>query len=316
MNELTLQHVFQAAATVKGIVRRTELLESNRLGPLYLKPELLQPTGSFKVRGATNKISSLSPQERARGVCTFSTGNHGLAVSYVANRFGVPATVCMSDHVPQVKQDAIARAGGTIMLCGAGQDQAGERCKELEKEEGLCLIPPFDDPAIIAGQGTIGFEIMEDLPDLDTLLIPLSGGGLLSGIALAAKNISPSVRVIGISMERGAAMYESLRAGHPVEVAEEATLADSLLGGIWLDNHYTFEMTRKYMDDVILLSEEEIAAGIHYLMAEHHLVAEGAGAVGVAAVIAGKVSLRGKTATVISGGNVGMDWISKILNAG
>lgn len=313
MSEITLQHIFLASKAIKTLVKRTPLMESSRLGQLYLKPELLQPTGSFKIRGAANKISSLSPEEQQRGVCTFSTGNHGLAVSYVAQCLGIPASVCISDHVPESKKSAIRRAGGNLFLCGGGQDQAGEYCRELARTNGLTLIPPFDDPAIIVGQGTIGLEILKELPDADTLLIPLSGGGLLSGIALAAKSIKPAIRIIGISMTCGAAMYESLKAGRPVEVKEEPTWADSLLGGIDLNNQYTFELTRKYMDDIILLSEDEIAGGIRYLIEEHHFVAEGAGAVGVAAILAGKVSTPGKAVAIVSGGNIGSDWVQQIL---
>ena len=315
MGEITLHHIFRASKTIKNLVRRTPLIESNRLGQLYLKPELLQPTGSFKVRGAANKICSLSPDEQLRGVCTFSTGNHGLAVSYIAGCFGIPAYICISDHVPERKKNAIERCGGNILLCGEGQDQAEAYCKELEKKQGLCLIAPFDDPAIIAGQGTIGLEILEDLPEVGTLLVPLSGGGLLSGIAFTAKAINPAVQVIGISMARGAAMYESLKVGHPLEVREEPTLADSLLGGIGMDNRYTFQLVRQYMDDIILLDEEEIAEGIRYLMEEHSLIAEGAGAVGVAAIISGKIHPQGKVVSIVSGGNIGLDWVEQVLGS-
>lgn len=313
MKDFTLQNFYQAAQRIKGIARRTFLIEDPLFDKLYLKPELLQPTGAFKVRGAANMITQLTAEQRKNGVCTFSTGNHGLAVSYVSKLLGIQAAVCMSDHVPEAKKNAISRAGGTMYFCGASQDAAGVRCKELVERENMTLIPPFDSREIICGQGTIGLEIMEDLPDVDTILVPLSGGGLISGIALAVKLIHPNVRVVGVCMERSAVMYESLKAGRPVELPEEPTLADSLLGGIGLDNQYTFELVKRYVDDVVLLTEREIAEGMRYLMGTHHLIAEGAGATTVSAILSGKVNLTGKTVSVISGGNVGLEQVKEVL---
>lgn len=315
MEEITLQSICEASQTIKGIARRTPIIEANGMKQLYLKMELFQPIGAFKVRGAANKLRSLSPEQLTHGVCAFTSGNHGLAVAYVSHMLGIPATLCMADHVPANKQEAIRRAGGSVVLCGESQDVAEARCRSLVQQKGLTLIPPFDDGKIIAGQGTIGLEILEDLPDADAILVPVSGGGLLSGIAVAAKSINPDIKVIGVCMERSAAMYESLCAGHPVEIPEEFTLADALLGGIGLDNRYTFRLLQQYMDDLILLREEEIAEGMRFLAKAQHVIAEGAGAVGVAAVLAGKIPVRGKTVAVISGGNVGVDLIQKILTA-
>ena len=313
MHNISLQTIYAAAHRIQGHVRQTPLWESSRLGNVHLKMELLQPTGSFKIRGVANKLRSLSLAERARGVCTFSTGNHGLALSYLAGQLGIRSIICVSDHVPKQKLDAICRAGGELLFCGAGQDQAKMRCEDLADQQGMTLVPPFDDLDIIAGQGTIGLEILECLPETQTLIIPLSGGGLLSGIAFAAKHINPQIRIVGVTMDHSAAMYESLRAGHPVAVEETATLADSLLGGIGFDNRYTFQMTQLYLDDLVLVSEEEIAHGIAYLLEEHHVVAEGAGAVGIAAMMAGKIGHVEHGVAVISGGNIGLNTILKIV---
>ena len=194
----------------------------------------------------------------------------------------------------------------TCAGCGASQDDAQKEANLITEETGAIDIPPFDHPAVIEGQGTIALEILEDVADIDTILVPLSGGGLIGGIALAAKSLKPSIRIIGISMERGAAMQASLAAGKPVEVEEVASLADSLGGGIGSDNRWTFDLCRKLVDDVVLLSEAEIYAGMRSLLLEDKIVAEGAGAVGVAAILAGKVKLKGPTALVVSGQNVDM----------
>jgi threonine dehydratase len=272
---------------------------------VVLKLENLQTTGSFKIRGATNKLLSLSEEERSRGVLTVSSGNHGRAVSYVASRLGIQATICLPDTVPDNKRKAIRQLGAELVIAGATYEEASDTAARLQEEHGLTMIHPFDDPIVIAGQGTIGLELLEDFPEIDTVLVPLSGGGLMAGIAFVLKSADPTLRTIGITMERGPAMVESLRAGKVVEVVEEPTLADALAGGLGGENIYTFEMIRAYVDDTILVSEEEIAAAMAFALEEYHLVVEGGGAVGIAALLSEKVRELGKNvAVVLSGSNV------------
>ncbi|MFQ5610955.1 MAG: hydroxyectoine utilization dehydratase EutB [Anaerolineae bacterium] len=307
---ITLQDILQARKTVAPIARKTPLIQSTslteRLGtPVYLKLETLQETGTFKVRGAANKLLKLTPAERGRGVVTVSTGNHGRAVAYVADQLGLRAAVCLSERVPRNKIDALQRLNAEIVIHGQSQDEAEIRARQIQAERGATLVPPFDDPFIIAGQGTIGLELLAELPEIDTALVPLSGGGLIAGIALALKSANPKIRVVGISMERAAVMYHSLQAGQPVQMPEEPTLADSLQGGVGLDNQYTFRLVQGYIDEVVLLSEAEIASGMAFAFFEHHLVLEGAGAVGIAALLHSKVSNLGRNVAVVcSGGNV------------
>ena len=237
--------------------------------------------------------STSPPDERSRGVITVSTGNHGKAVAYVARKLGVPATICVPEQVLAHKVAAMRGLGADVVTHGLSQDEAEAHAAELSRERGLVWVSAFDDPLIIAGQGTIGLEILEDLPDVDTVVVPLSGGGLISGIALAIKSASAAIRTTGVSMERGPAMVMSLRAGRPVPVVEEPTLADSLMGGIGLENRYTFAMVQRYVDDVVLVSEQEIAAAMAHAVRAEHTVVEGGGAVGIAALSAGKVERLG-----------------------
>lgn len=302
--------IFRARRTIAPLVRQTPLLPcrplEERLGvPVYLKAETLQETGSFKVRGAANKILNLDEEARQRGVVTASTGNHGRAVAYVAGQAGIPAVVCLSERVPADKVEALHKLGAELVIEGEGQDEAVAQAEALCQSRGLSLVHPFDDPLVIAGQGTIGLELLAALSRPGTVLVPLSGGGLISGIALALKSVAPQTRVIGVSMERSAVMYESLAAGEPVVLPEEETLADSLLGGIGLDNRYTLRLVQEYVDEVILVSEAAIAAAMRFLLEEAHLVAEGAGAVGVAALLSDRLAPAGENMTVIiSGGNL------------
>jgi threonine dehydratase len=257
------------------------------------------------VRGAANKILSLSEEEKEKGVITFSTGNHGKAVAYVAKRAGIKAVVCLSEHVASYRADMIRQLGAELAIKGESQDEAEINYQRLVAERGLVPVVPFDDPAIIAGQGTIALEILEALPDTDVLLVQLSGGGLLAGIAMAAKAINPKIRVVGLSLERSPAMVESLKAGKPVQVKEKHSLADSLLGGIGFDNHFTLPMVTRFVDDHLLISEEEIKDGMFYLFETHRTVAEGAAAVGVGALLGGRIDVAGKrVVTVITGSTV------------
>ena len=308
--ELALRDVYLARQRIMSIAQRTPVIEAPRLSErgktkVVLKLENLQTTGSFKIRGATNKLLSLSEEERSRGVVTSSSGNHGRAVSYVAGRLGIQATICIPDTVPDNKRKAIRQLGAELLVAGATYDEASDTAARLHEERGLTMIHPFDDPLVIAGQGTIGLELLEDFPEIDTVLVPLSGGGLMAGIAFVLKSADPRLRTIGITMERGPAMVESLRAGKVVEIVEEPTLADALAGGLGGENIYTFEMIREYVDDTILVSEQEIAAAMAFALKEYHLVVEGGGAVGIAALMSEKVrELGDNVAVVLSGSNV------------
>ncbi len=318
---VTLDHIESARAAIAGQVCRTPLVPAFSLSSdrrqVFLKLEILQATGAFKLRGATYALQSLSPAEKARGVVAISTGNHGRGVAYAARLLGLRAVVCMSRLVPQNKRAAIADLGAEVRIFGESQDEAEEEAARAVAEEGLVPISPFDHPQVIAGQGTIGLELREDLPDLDSVLVPVSGGGLIAGIAQAVKSASPRpVRVIGVTMERGAAMHASQAAGQPVLVPEEESLADALGGGIGLENRHTFAMVRDLVDDLILVSEEEIAAAMAHLYWQERTVVEGSGAVGVAALLSGKArDLGSKTAVVVSGRNVDMTAFTELVAA-
>jgi threonine dehydratase len=306
---VSLPQIEAARARLAGRVRHTPMRRSEGLSrrtgrQVLLKCEHHQVTGSFKLRGATNAVLSLPEDVRARGLVTVSTGNHGRAVAHAAKSAGARCVVCMSRLVPQNKLQAIRDLGAEIRIAGGSQDEAQEEAERLVAEQGLTLIPPFDDPAVIAGQGTLGLEIVEDAPDLELVLVPLSGGGLASGVAAAVKAVRPDARVIGISMENGAAMHASLVAGRPVAVEEVPTLADSLGGGIGLDNRYTFHMVQRLLDETVLLSEAEIASAVRHAQLAEGEMLEGGGAVGIGALLAGKVVPRGRTVIVLSGGNI------------
>jgi threonine dehydratase len=307
----TIRDVWEARKRIATIVKKTPLVKSAGLSEMtgasiYLKLENLHETGSFKIRGAANKILSLSPDEQQRGVTTFSTGNHGMAVAYVAKSIGIQAVICISGRVPKAKVDAIRSLGAKLEIVGDSQDAAEEHAYALQQERGLTVIKPFDDFHIIAGQGTLGLEIMEELPEVNMVLAGLSGGGLISGLGLALKSNAPNVDVIGLSMENGAVMHKSLKAGRPVQLEESETLADSLLGGIGLENTYTFGMVRKFMDRSYLIPEDAIAEGMAYLLEKHRVVIEGAAAVGAGALLRNIVKPKSHTVLIISGCNTNL----------
>lgn len=318
MQAITLADIYDARKRIRPFVMETPLMKSEKLSvahdaSIYLKLENLHETGSFKIRGATNKMLALTDEEKSRGVTTFSTGNHGLAVAYMAVKLGIKAVICISNRVPAAKVNQLTRLGAEVKKIGDNQDDAEAYAYELEKKEGLTFIPPFDDAEIISGQGTIGIELIEQLPRIDIAIIPVSGGGLFSGISVVLKQYNPSIKVVGVSMEKSAVMYESLLAKKPVILKEEDTLADSLLGGIGLENLYTFHMVQGYMDEYILLTEEEIGRGMAYMLDKHQFVVEGAAATSIAAIVSGKVQVEGKNVvSIITGKNVDT---SVILNA-
>jgi threonine dehydratase len=310
MTSVTWQEVEAARRMIEGTAVVTPLIPSPYLSELagqdfLLKLEMTQPIGAFKLRGAANAIFNLP--EGVAGVTCCSTGNHGRGVAFAARQRGLRAVICMSSLVPRAKVEGIKALGAEVRIVGRSQDEAMVESQRLVDEEGLVEISPFDDPYVIAGQATIGLELAVQRPDLAAVLVPLSGGGLAGGIALALKRSNPEIRVVGISMDRGAAMYQSLRAGHPVEVEEVASLADSLGGGIGLDNRLSFALCRDYLDDIVLVSEDEIYRALQTIYYEDRLVCEGACAVGVAALQAGKLGpLGGPTAAIITGRNMDM----------
>jgi threonine dehydratase len=316
--KLSLADILAARQTIAGAALRTPLIPSPFLSGLagrdfMLKLENTQPIGAFKLRGAANAVFSLP--DRVKGVTCCSTGNHGRGIAYAAKARGLRAVVCMSSLVPRTKVDGIRSLGAEVRIVGKSQDDAQMESTRLCKEEGLVEIPPFDHRFVIAGQGTIGLELMEDRPDIETVLVPLSGGGLAAGVALAVKAIKPQARVIGISMDRGAAMHASIKAGHPVEVEEVPSLADSLGGGIGLENSLTFEMCGNLLDDIVLVTEEEIYRAMQTLYYEDRIVAEGACVVGIAALQSGKLDeSAGPIATIITGRNVDMQIFTSIMN--
>ncbi|MFA7565965.1 MAG: hydroxyectoine utilization dehydratase EutB [Alkalispirochaeta sp.] len=319
--DIHLDDIYEAAQRIAGLVRRTPFVESPALSveagaaKVFLKLESLQNTGAFKVRGASNRILSLSDDERARGVITFSTGNHGKAVAFVAGKTGVPAVVCVSEHVPSYRVELIRSLGAEVVVKGNSQDEAEQEYFRIMDERNLVPVVPFDDPAVVTGQGTVALEMLQDVPQLDTLLVPLSGGGLLAGIALTAKLIKPEIRVVGVSISQSPAMLESLKAGRPVAVEEKNTLADSLLGGIGVENRYTLPLVRDYVDEHVLIDEPEIEYGMYYALKHHSLVIEGSAAVGIAAIQSGKVDVQGESVgIVVSGSSVNLPQYLSIMS--
>ena len=317
MSILGLSHIERARDAINTIAAQTPLLPSPYFSKktdheVFLKLETMQPIGAFKLRGAANAILNLP--KGATGVTCCSTGNHGRGVAYAAKRAGVRAVVCMSSLVPQTKVEGIQALDAEVRIIGQSQDDAQAEVERLIAEEGLTEVSPFDDPFVIAGQGTIALEMLDRCPEMGTIVVPLSGGGLAGGIALGAKAIKPSIRVIGVTMETGAAMYQSIRAGHPVEVDEVGSLADSLGGGIMPDNHLTLDLCTRLLDDTVLVSEQEIYRAMQTLFFQERLVAEGASVTGLAALIAGRISPGdGPIGVVITGRNVDTGMFSDII---
>jgi threonine dehydratase len=315
---LTLADILSAARAIAGLADATPLVPSPHMSRLtgqdfLLKLETCQPIGAFKLRGALNAIAALP--EGTPGVTCCSTGNHGRGVAYAARQRGLHATICMSDLVPRAKVDGIKALGAEVRIAGKSQDDAQAEALRLCKTEGLVDISPFDDPKVIAGQGTIGLELLAARPDIGTILVPLSGGGLAAGIAVAAKAIKPEIEIIGITMENGAAMAASIAAGHPVEVEEVPSLADSLGGGIGLSNRLSFPLCRDLLDDIVLVTEEEIRDAMQVLYYEDRLIAEGASVVGLAATLAGKLPRpTAPVATIVTGRNLDMDTFTRIVS--
>ena len=315
---VNLDQIREAHKKISPYINNTPLLHSSYLSEdknVYLKLESLQVTGSFKLRGAINKLLSLNDEQKKRGVVAVSTGNHGKGVAYASKQLNIKSTIFMSSMVPDHRREAIESLGARVEIVGTNSDEADLYAKEYSKKNDIPLIHPFDDPMIIAGQGTIGLEMLESLPEVDTVIIPTSGGGLIGGIALAIKLQKPDVKIIAASMSRGPSMYKSLKAGKPVDVEEEETLADCLGGSIGLDNKYTFKIAQNTIDDFILIDEDKIAEGIKLNFEKHKLVTEGAAATGVIVVKDNMSEHLGKNIiSLICGGNIDSELFGKIVS--
>lgn len=315
--KFTLGMILEARERLKGVAQRTGLVQfkalSDEHSQIYLKTEDLQNTGSFKVRGAYIKIASLSEEERACGVIASSAGNHAQGVALAAKAFGVPATIVMPAGAPLSKVKATRELGANVVLHGSVYDDAYAEACRIQQETGATFIHPFDDPMVIAGQGTIGLEIMDDLPDVDTIVVPIGGGGLASGVA-AVKMLHPNVKVIGVQAAGAAGMKASIDAGHVVSLDAAKTIADGI--AVKKPGELTFELCSRYLDEIVTVDDDEIAQAILFLMERGKMVAEGAGAAPVAAIMNRKFDVSGKVAAVISGGNIDVTMISRIIEKG
>ncbi len=316
---ITLEKIKDAHKKILPFVNYTPLVHSEYLSNysnVKLKLENFQITGSFKLRGALNKLLSLSKSEKEKGVIAVSTGNHGKGVAYASKVLGIKSTIYMSSMVPQYRRKAIENLGAKVEIVGQNSDEADLFAKNLAKEKNISLIHPFDDEDIIIGQGTVGLEMLEQFPEADTIIIPTSGGGLVSGIAQAIKLQKPKIKIISVSMERGPSMYDSLKKGVPVDVEELETLADCLGGSIGLDNKFTFNIVKEYVDDFVLVSEEKIAEGIKINFLEHKIVSEGAAATSIMVVKEKLSSHIGKNIIcLICGGNIDAQLFNKVLSS-
>ena len=315
---LTLDKIYHAAFVLRDVARRTDLIAASRLNSasdLYLKTENLQVTGSFKVRGAYYKISQLTAEERAKGVIACSAGNHAQGVALAATSMGIKSVVCMPDGAPLMKVESTKRLGAQVELVKGTYDDAHDRAVELQKETGMTFIHPFNDYSIMAGQGTIGLEILEQLPDVDMIFVPIGGGGLIAGLAYAVKNLRPQCRIIGVQAAGAPSMAESLKEGKIITLSSVDTVADGIK--VKTPGDLTFDMCREYVDEVVTVSEGEIASAILTVLEKQKLVAEGAGAVGIAAAMYHKVNTEGKTVcALLSGGNVDVTTLSRIITKG
>jgi len=306
----TLHDVEQAASRIRGLAVRTPVKRSFAMSEhtgaeVWLKLESVQPTGAFKVRGAANALVRRLEAGTLRGVTTASTGNHGIAVAYVANQLSVPAIVCLSDSVPDERATAIQRVGGRVLRGSDDQSAAIRQATALAEENGYAMVPPFDDPDVISGAGTIGLELCEQTPQMDLVIVPVSGGGLAAGVALAVKTMNPSVRVVGVCADRALAMSASLQAGTPVVVPEVPTVAVSLMGDLGPSNRYTLRLVEEYVDDLVAVTEDDIREAVSAALTEDRLVVEGGSAAVLAYLRTQAESLRGqRISAVITGDNL------------
>lgn len=305
---------------IRDVARRTPLEYSSFLSDVsgaevYLKLENLQLTGSYKIRGALNKILLLSEEQRRRGILAVSSGNHAQGVGYAAQKLGIEATVVVPQNTPQTKIDAIRRYGVNLIIYGSFYDEAEVKARELAKQSSMVFISPYNDRDVIAGQGTVGLEICEQKPGLDAVLAPVGAGGLLSGVALAVKKLSPGTRVMGVQSRASPVMYESLKKGEIVDIPIQESIAEGLHGGIE-KGAVSFDVCREYVDEVLLVEEEDIRKAILGYLENHHQIAEGSGAVGMAALLSSHGRFRDqKVVAVISGGNIDLPLLKEIVLA-
>ena len=315
---LTLDNVYRASYVLREVVRKTDMIYAPKLNlgnEIYLKTENLQITGSFKVRGAYYKMSRLSDEERARGVVACSAGNHAQGVALAAKKNGIKAVICLPDGAPISKIEATKSYGAEVCLVEGVYDDAYKKAISLQSEEGYTFIHPFDDEDVIAGQGTIALEIAEQLPDVDAVIVPIGGGGLISGIAYTIKSINPNVKVYGVQAQGAPSMYRSFKDHEIEELSAVSTIADGI--AVKKPGNLTYEICSKYVDEIVTVSDDEISAAILTLMEQHKLVTEGAGAVSVAAAMFGKVDIKGKkTVCLLSGGNIDVTILSRVIKRG
>lgn len=315
---LTLDKVYHAAYVLKEVVRRTDLIPANHLHPnseVYLKPENLQVTGSFKVRGAYYKMSVLSEEERARGVIACSAGNHAQGVALAAQRKHIHATICLPDGAPISKVEATKRYGAEICLVPGVYDDAYQKALQLRDEKGYTFIHPFNDEDVIAGQASIGLELLNQLEDVEAVIVPVGGGGLISGVAFAIKSLRPSCKVYGVQAAGAASMFQSLHDGHAETLPSVSTFADGI--AVKCPGDLTYDLCRQYVDDIVTVTDDEISTAILTLIEQHKLIAEGAGAVSVAAAMFNKVPIEGKkTICLVSGGNIDVTILSRVITRG
>ena len=315
---LTLDNVYRAGYVLKDVVRKTDVIYAPKLAPgteLYLKTENLQITGSFKVRGSYYKMSRLTDEEKARGVIACSAGNHAQGVALSAQKNGIKSVICLPDGAPISKVEATKSYGAEVCLVEGVYDDAYRRALELRDEHGYTFIHPFDDEDVIAGQGTIALELTEQLPDMDAVIVPVGGGGLISGIAYTLKTLNPNVKVYGVQAAGAPSMVRSVKDGHIEELSSVSTIADGI--AVKKPGSLTYDICSKYVDDIVTVTDDEISAASLTLMEQHKLVTEGAGAVPVAAAMFGKLDLKGKkTVCLLSGGNIDVTILSRVIQRG
>lgn len=315
---LTLDKIYQAAFVLKDVVRETALLASPKINPkseVYLKPENLQLTGSFKLRGSGFMISQLSAEEKARGVIACSAGNHAQGVALAASKYGIKSVICLPDGAPISKVEATKSYGAEVVMVKGVYDDAYNRALELRDEMGYTFVHPFDNEDVIAGQGTIGLEILNELSNIDAVVVPIGGGGLISGIAYTIKHLSPKTKVYGVQAAGAASMFRSIKDGKRERLDSVSTFADGI--AVKEPGENTFALCQQYVDDIVTVSEDEISSAILAMIEQHKMIAEGAGAVAVAAVMFNKLPVEGKRVVcVVSGGNIDVTILSRVIERG
>lgn len=315
---LTLDNVYRASYALKGVIRKTDVIYAPKLNKdanIYLKTENLQITGSFKVRGSYYKMSCLSNEEKERGVIACSAGNHAQGVALSAQKNGIKAVICLPDGAPISKIEATKSYGADVCLVEGVYDDAYKKALQLRDEKGYTFIHPFDDEDVIAGQGTIALEIADQIPDLDAVIVPIGGGGLISGIAYTIKMINPKVKVYGVQASGAPSMYNSIKDGEIEELSSVSTIADGI--AVKKPGTLTYEICQKYVDEIVTVTDDEISAAILALMEQHKLVTEGAGAIAAAAAMFNKVDVKGKKVVcVLSGGNIDVTILSRVIKRG